>query len=233
MIRSLSCVVPAFNEARNIGAVVEDLLIAARRVAPDAHEVIVVDDGSTDGTRDVIEAAARRDAAVVPLIHERNLGVAATTRDGFAAARYDWIFYVDGDGQFRIDELERLVPLCAEADLVAGYRIDRADPVHRRMNAALYNRLLRLLFRLPIRDVNCAFKLIRRDRLLELECRSESAFFLAEFMIWAQRAGLKIAEAGVHHRPRRFEDPTGARPSVVVPALFDVLRCRLGRGAWR
>lgn len=233
MISSLSCVVPAFNEERNIVAVVEGLLRAACRVSPGAHEVIVVDDGSGDGTRRVVSGLAEREPAVRLLHHPTNRGVASATRTGFRAARNDWVLYVDGDGQFDADDLDRLAPLTETADLVAGYRVDRADPPHRRWNAALYNRLLRLLFGVVVRDVNCAFKLLRRDRLAALECRSDSAFFLAELVIRAQRAGLRIVEAPVHHRPRRYESSSGARPSVVVPALVDALRCRFGRGAWR
>ncbi len=233
MIESLSCVVPAYNEARNIEGVVRDLLRAARRVAPRAHEVIVVDDGSVDGTGDVIDALARAEPSVRALHHPENRGVAAATRDGLVAARHDWILYVDGDGQFDAADLDRLAPLAAAADVVAGVRAERADPAHRRLNAALYNRLLRLLFRLPVRDVNCAFKLLRRERLPTLDCRSDSAFFLAELLIRADRAGLRFAEAPVTHRPRRFETPSGARPSVVVPALVDAVCCRFRWGAWR
>ncbi len=232
MIDSLSVVIPAWNEAQNIGRVVSDCVATAARVAA-RFEVIVVDDGSDDGTGEIIDGLAAADRRVVALHHERNRGIAAATRTGFAAACQEYVFYVDGDGQFDVREIDLLLPFCREFDLVVGRRASRADPWQRRWNARLYNGLLRRLFGLHVHDVNCAFKLLRREVLARLDCRSTSAFYLAELVIRAQRAGFRIREVEVHHYPRRFGSPSGARPGVALKALCSLLSFWLRRGAAR
>lgn len=230
MIDSLSVVIPCWNEAQNIGRVAGDCVAMAERVA-ERFEIIVVDDGSDDGTAEIVDGLAAADGRIVALHHPENRGIAAATQSGFAAARHDFVFYVDGDGQFDVREIDLLLPYCRDFDLVVGRRANRADPWHRRWNARLYNGLLRRLFHLRVRDVNCAFKLLRREVLARLDCRSTSAFYLAELLIRAQRAGLEIREVAVRHYPRRFETPSGARPGVVLKALRDLLLFWLREGA--
>src|SRR5204862_2806459 len=137
------------------------------RVA-EAHELIVVDDGSRDGTRGVAELAAAEDSRIRVLVHQRNAGYGAAVSTGVTAARLAWVFLTDADLQFDVMELERLLPLAPDYDLLCGYRIDRADALHRRANGAAWNALVRRLFDIPVRDVDCAFKLMRRDLIQSL-----------------------------------------------------------------
>src|SRR4051794_39667636 len=187
----LSIVLPCHDEAANVGRAIAEATRAAERVA-EAHELIVVDDGSRDGTRGVAELAASEDSRIRVLVHQRNSGYGAALSTGFAAARLAWVFVTDADLQFDILELERFLPLAPDYDLLCGYRIARADGLHRRANAAAWNRLVRTLFDIPVRDVDCAFKLMRRELVQQLELVSDGAMVSTELLARAQRAGARI-----------------------------------------
>ena len=230
MIPSLSIVIPAFNEAGAIVGVVRDCLDAGEAVT-DKLEIIVVNDGSDDGTGQIIDRLATEDPRIIALHHPLNQGVGAATRNGFAAARHDSIFYIDGDGQFDPREIQLLLPYWKQFDFVVGYRKNRADPLHRLLNARLYNWLLKKVFGLPIRDVNCAFKLIRTESLHRLRCRATTAFYLAEFVISAARAGMTFQEVPVHHFRRTSDVQSGGQPRVILKCMWNLLCYRLL--AWR
>ncbi len=218
---------PCFNEEANVSDAVAEARAAARAVAHD-HEVIVVDDGSSDRTRAIAEAlalAARGHVRVVA--HERNRGYGAAVRSGLQAARMDWILLTDGDRQFDVAEVADLAPLTREADIVAGFRIQRMDPLHRRMNAAAWNWLVRRCFAVPVRDVDCAFKLMRRSLVQRLDLSAEGAMVSTELVAKASARGAHIVEVGVHHRPRvagdverrlAAGDPAGVRRARGDPA---------------
>jgi glycosyltransferase involved in cell wall biosynthesis len=217
-LASLSVVLPCFDEVENVAAAVAQAHVAAAAHAV-RHEVIVVDDGSSDGTGTVAAALASADPTVRVVTHEVNRGYGAAVRSGFAATRSDWVLLTDGDLQFDLAELAELVALAPDHDLVAGYRIDRADPAGRRAAARAWNALVRRSFGVGVRDVDCAFKLLRGDRLRALPLTSDGAMVSTELVVLAQRAGWRIAEVGVHHRPRTAGAPSGGDPSVVLRAL--------------
>jgi glycosyltransferase involved in cell wall biosynthesis len=197
----LSLVFPAFNEAANIReAVGSALAYLARRTG----EVVVVNDGSGDETGALLDGLTRQHPDRVRAIHHpKNLGYAAALRDGFLAARGDWVFYTDADNQFDLAEIDRLWALREGMDLVVGYRLDRKDPPFRLFTARVWNLMIRALFGLRgVRDVDCAFKLFRRGFFDIVAIRSSGFLVDAELLVKAQRAGLKITETGVHHRPR-------------------------------
>lgn len=228
MIDGISFVIPAYNEVGNIGQVIADCLNTAQRISRH-YEIIIVDDGSMDGTTGRIREMALTNPDIVMIRHENNMGVGAATRDGLASARYPYVFYMDGDGQFDVREIERLLPYHQDYDFVVGYRTSRADPGHRRFNTFLYNSLIKILFRLPVRDVNCAFKLIKRESLRRLSASSHSAFYLAEILVAAKRQGMSFMEIAVSHYPRKTGRPTGAKPNVMAEAIKDCLIYRLKR----
>jgi glycosyltransferase involved in cell wall biosynthesis len=214
----LSIVLPCHDEGANIGRAIAEATRAAERVA-EAHELLVVDDGSRDGTRGVAELASTEDARVRVLVHQRNAGYGAALSTGFMAARLAWVFLTDADLQFDLMELERFLPLAPDHDLICGYRIARADPLYRRANGAAWNALVRSLFDLPVRDVDCAFKLMRRELVQRLDLVSDGAMVSTELLARAQRAGARIAEVGVTHRPRVAGRASGANPHVVLGAF--------------
>jgi glycosyltransferase involved in cell wall biosynthesis len=194
-------------------------------IAP-SFEVIIVDDGSRDGTAVEAERLATDNEQVRYVGHATNRGYGEALRSGFHAARMEAVAYTDGDRQFDIAELSQLWPLLAGADVVAGYRLKRADPVHRRFIAWTYHRLLRLLFGLRVHDVDCGFKLMRSEVARAVEPRSGGAFFSAEFLLRAQHRGFRVAEVGVTHYPRAWGRPKGATPAVVLRTVREMLALR-------
>ena len=221
----LSVVLPCFNEIDNVAEAIDQAGVAARRVAV-RHEVIVVDDGSRDGTGDRARVLAERDPAVRVLVHGRNLGYGAALRSGIAAAQMPWTLLADADLQFDLGDLDRLVRLAGSTDLIIGRRTQRGDPLHRRLYGAAWNGLVRLAFRLPVRDVDCAFKLARTDVLKSLELKSTGATISPELVARSIASGARIAEVAVGHRARRAGRPTGARLDVMFRALRELIALR-------
>lgn len=226
----LSLFFPCHNEAENLEALVTEALTALPALAA-RYEVILVDDGSRDDTAGVAERLVERHGGVVRLVrHEVNRGYGGALRSGFAAARYRHLAYTDGDRQFRVADLSKLVD-CAEATsapVVIGYRLRRADPPLRTMYATIYRFANRVWFGLRVRDVDCAAKLFQRDALRGIRVRSDGAFFSAELLIRLHLAGVNIGEVGVPHYPRTAGSPTGARLSVITRAVRDFWSLRLG-----
>jgi glycosyltransferase involved in cell wall biosynthesis len=211
-------VLPCYDEAANVADAVAEATSAARRCSR-THEVIVVDDGSGDGTAALVEGIAVIDDAVRLVSHPHNLGYGAAVRSGIAATRLPWVLLTDGDLQFRLDELESMLPLARESDLVAGYRVGRADSAGRRAAAYAWNALIRATFDVTIRDVDCAFKLMRGDAVRALALQSEGAMISTELLVRARAAGWRIVEQPVHHRPRTAGRSSGGSPRVVVRAF--------------
>jgi glycosyltransferase involved in cell wall biosynthesis len=224
-LRGLSIVLPCHDEAENIERAVDEAMAAGELVA-DAHEVIVVDDGSTDDTRRLAEDLSFSDPRVRVLVHETNRGYGAAVRTGLAAARLEWVFLTDADLQFDLRELTRFAPVAPSCDIVAGYRVHRADPPHRLINAAAWNRLVRRTFDLDLHDVDCAFKLMRRELVQSLPLSAEGAMVSTELVARARLAGARIVELGVGHRPRAAGRPSGASPRVVVRAFRELRAVR-------
>ena len=234
-LQELSLFFPCHNEADNLEGLVADALAALPALAT-TYEVILVDDGSRDDTATVAERIVQRHGGVVRLVrHEANRGYGGALRSGFAAARYEHLAYTDGDRQFRVADLARLVTCAKEtrAPVVIGYRLQRADPPLRLIYATVYRIANRVWFGLRVRDVDCAAKLFHRDALRGINVHSDGAFFSAELLIRLRVAGVKIAEVGVPHYPRTAGSPTGARVSVIIRAVRDFWSLRIGLWANR
>ncbi len=228
-LRSLSFFFPAYNEEATVEAVVREGLAKLPRFADDI-EVVVIDDGSTDRTGEVADRVAAEDARVRVVHHRPNRGYGGAVRAGLVSATREHVFFTDGDLQFDLDDLERLLPQLERADVVIGYREKRADPPKRLFIAWVYNTLIRVLFLAPFRDVDCAFKLFDRDvftRVPLSRVRSNGAFFSPELLLVLRAAGVRIEQVGVRHFPRRFGEEKGATLRVVLRAVRDLLRLRL------
>jgi glycosyltransferase involved in cell wall biosynthesis len=226
----LSYFFPAHDEEANVGGLVEEALATLPTLA-ETFEVIVVDDGSRDGTRAIADRLTEARPGVVRAVHHpANLGYGAALRSGLRAARYDLIAFTDGDRQFRVADLGRLLERLDGSDhpeVVVGYRIKRADPPLRTLYARLYHLANRLFFGLRVRDVDCAAKVFRREALRGIRVESGGAFFSAELLVQLRAAGRPIAEVGVPHHPRTAGSASGARPTVVLRAVRDFWSLRL------
>ena len=224
----LSYFFPAHNEAANLRGLVEEALATLPGLA-ERFEIVIVNDGSKDATPAIADELAAAHPEVRAVHHATNLGYGAALRSGFAAARLDTLALTDGDRQFKVEDLGRLIVRfqAGGADAVVGYRIKRADPLVRTVYAKLYRLANRIWFGLDVRDVDCACKLFTRSSLEGVNVESGGAFFSAELLIKLRARGRRIAEVGVPHYPRTAGSPSGARPSVIFRAVRDFWALRL------
>jgi glycosyltransferase involved in cell wall biosynthesis len=202
MTQGISVFFPAYNDEASIAGLVADAL-ALLPTLTDDFEVIVVNDGSTDGTARVLDALARAEPRLRVVHHEVNRGYGAALRTGFASATKEFVFYTDGDGQYDVRELLLLRPLLVDGvDIVNGYKVQRADGWQRKALGAAYNGLAHLLFSIPIRDVDCDFRLLRRRAVERVELVSSSGSICVELVHKLHRSGCVFAEVPVRHLPR-------------------------------
>lgn len=220
-LKELSVFFPFYNEEANIAAQTKQALKIIPQFA-EKFEIILVDDGSADKTGQIGQKLAADHPNVVLVSHSKNRGYGGALKSGFRKAKYEWIFFSDGDRQFDLKEIGRLLPFADQADLVIGYRQKRADTPIRLINAKLFNLLIRLLFGLKVTDIDCAFKLIKKEVVNSLELKSDGALISSELLIKAQKAGYKIAQTPVSHYPRKIGSPTGANPRVIFKAFYDI-----------
>jgi glycosyltransferase involved in cell wall biosynthesis len=212
---SISAMFPCYNDADTIGGLVDDVY-AALEPLTERLEVIVVNDGSRDGSREVLEALAAERPWLRPIHHEVNRGYGGALISGFTAARHDWIFYTDGDAQYDASEAALLVPLATEAvDIVQGYKIGRGDSWYRKVIGRCYHHTVKLLFRLPVRDTDCDFRLFRRQLIVDRPLTSTSGVICVEMMRSFTERGARFVETPVHH----YHRPSGRSQFFRLPAI--------------
>jgi len=225
-VTELSVVLPAYNEEPNIDRVVRQVMAYLDLTGID-YEILPVNDGSRDRTGEILAALQGEFPRVRPQTHPQNRGYGAALRTGFDAAVKRYVFYMDGDGQFDINDLDKLLPLATEEVIVTGFRIERRDPFVRRLNARLFGGwLVRVMLGVYVKDLNCAFKLIPKRLFTTVKLESTGALINAELYGRAIRAGFGIREVGVHHYPRELGVQTGAHLSVIFRAFYDLFRLR-------
>jgi glycosyltransferase involved in cell wall biosynthesis len=222
---SVSAVLPAYNEEENLPRTTRAAVDALTRLTSD-FEVIIVDDGSRDATAAVASKLAEEMPRVRLVAHGVNQGYGQALATGFASATKDLVFFTDSDGQFVLDELERLLAEIDNADLVIGYRAPRRDPFVRWLNAQGWNTLINALFGYTAKDVDCAFKLFRRSILDAVTVQSRGATFSAEFLVRARANGFRVVEVPVTHLPRVAGQATGAKPKVILRAFKELIAFR-------
>jgi glycosyltransferase involved in cell wall biosynthesis len=198
----------------------------------DRWEIIPVNDGSKDKTGEIIDRLAKADPNVRPVHHEKNKGYGGAVISGYNAAKGDFVFFTDGDLQFDLRELTLLIEKLDEGDLVLGYRKNRRDPLQRKLNAFMWGSLVKSLFHFKVRDVDCAFKLIKRRVIDKVKLSAEGALVSTELLARANKAGFRFVEVGVTHYPRTAGTQTGAKLSVILKAFRELFKLygRIKRG---
>jgi len=199
--KSISVFFPAYNDWGTIASMIV-LVVRTLEELTDDYEVIIVNDASPDHTHVILEELGQRYPCLRWIKHEFNRGYGGALRSGFAAARSQWIFYTDGDAQYDVRQLRDLWDRRSGVDLVNGYKIQRSDPWYRAVVGTLYHRLVKTLFRLPVRDVDCDFRLIRRHVFDRIALTEDSGLICTELMTKVHMAGFRIAEVPVHHYHR-------------------------------
>lgn len=221
-IGSLSVFFPCFNDAPTIAGLVRTVTATLESLGI-AHEVIVVNDGSSDGSLAVLEELRAEIPVLRTVDHGVNRGYGAALRSGFAAARGEWVFYTDGDGQYDPAEVEQLIAqVDGGVDVVQGWKLGRNDSALRAVIGRVYHHTVRLLFGLPVRDTDCDFRLIRSSALERVALRHSSGVICVEMLHKLDRAGARFTEVGVHHYARPFGRSQFFRVGRVARSLLDV-----------
>lgn len=227
-LSSVSFFCPAYHDEGNLPMLIP-AVVAFLQTITDVFEVIIVEDGSPDGTGLVADELASRFPQVRVIHHPKNLGYGATLRDGFLSARHDYVMYTDGDMQYDVTEFLPRLSLLENNDIISGYAIAKNVSFRRRIQSFTYNLLLFLLFGAWYRDANCSMKIFKRKALDAINIRSVSAFIDAEMLIKAKRQGFRIGWFPVHHLPRMTGVASGSNFSVIADTIRDMVLFRLGR----
>jgi glycosyltransferase involved in cell wall biosynthesis len=222
---SLSVFYPCYNEEANVVRTTEAALKACRRMADD-FEIIIVNDGSKDRTAELADELAAKYPEVRAVHNNPNLGYGGALQRGYREASKTWVFYTDGDGQFDFEEIDKLLPLLEEYDAVSAYRLNRKDPLVRKINAFCWTTLVNLVFGMRIRDIDCAFKIFPTELFRQIEMKSMGALIDAEVLARATRLGYRIGQVGVHHYARLEGEQTGANLKVILRAFKELFKLR-------
>lgn len=198
--KSISVFLPAFNEEENINLCVLSVKRYLNRRFKD-YEILVISSGSTDSTEKKVKELAKKDKRIKS-IHHKKIGYGRALRAGFANSSKELIFYTDADNQFNIEEMDKLLPLLSSYDIVAGFRINRQNPLMRIFIANVYNMLIRVLFNLKVRDIDASFKLYKREVFNNMRLKANTGLIDAEILIKAKKNGFSIGQIGVTHYPR-------------------------------
>ncbi len=221
----LSVFYPCHNEEANVERVTEAALAACSEVSDD-FEIIIINDGSSDRTKELTDALADRIPQVRAIHQWPSRGYGGALQRGFREATKDWVFYTDGDGQFDFAELKKLIPLLSDCEIVSCYRSNRQDPLIRKLNGWAWTWLVNLVFGMKVRDVDCAFKLYPRKLFDEIEMQSTGALIDAEILARATNLGYKIGQTSVVHYARVSGEQSGANIKVVLRAFVELFRLR-------
>ena len=225
-IDSISVFLPCLNEEQNLLPLIEKahqfLAIYSNK-----HEIIVVDDGSTDNTVVAIKKISKKIPNIKLIHHSNNLGYGAAIQSGIQASQYKWIFFTDGDGQFNIQELEQFIPYTHNFKSIIGYRTNRAEGSIRAFNAGIFKLFIDIIFRVSVKDIDCAFKLFEANTIKSLDLNSTGAMISAELLYKLKKNHVQFKQLPVTHYPRIHGSPTGNSPSVIIKAGVEAIKLYL------
>ena len=226
---NLSIILPAYNEEKNIENTVRSVGSFIEGLNLEDYEIIVVNDGSNDKTGDIVKSLIKTIPNLKLVEHFPNKGYGGALRAGFANASKEWIFFMDSDGQFDFKEIQLLIKEQREkvADIVVGYRVKRSDNFMRKLNAFGWGLVVSILFGYLARDIDCAFKLFKREILSKIIIDTDGAMVTTEFLAGAKARGYKIVEIPVSHFPRKAGVSTGADIRVIIKAFRDLFKFRI------
>lgn len=225
-LESLSVFFPIYNEVANLAPLID----SAEAIIPSLakkYECILINDGSDDGSEETASSLIKDKKNWRLVSHQKNLGYGEVLKTGIREAKHEWLFFSDGDLQFDLKELRGFLPYTDKFAAIIGYRHKRAEGFRRSLNARLFKIYIDLLFRIHVKDIDCAFKLIRTNLLKKLQLNSGSAFTSSEILYRLKKAGVKFKEMPVTHYPRRYGQATGADVKVIMKACLQALKTYL------
>ncbi len=220
VLSSLSVFFPVFNEEKNLVSLIEETDESIKSVA-EKYELIIVNDGSNDASLEIATKLAKQFAHLKIVNHEKNLGYGAALKSGITAAQYEWTFFTDADLQFDIQQLKDFLPFVTENEVIIGFRKNRAEGLLRSLNARLFKTYIDVLFRLHVKDIDCAFKLFKTSTVQAIELESSGAFTTSELLYKLKKKGIKFQQVPVDHYKRRYGKPTGAALKVIIKGVWE------------
>lgn len=226
-MESISAFFPCYNDAGSIGNVVEKAIKTLKKITPN-YEVIVVDDGSSDGSQEILVKLKKKHKNLRLIFHASNRGYGGALRSGFDNAKKELVFYTDGDGQYDINELKNLASLMTEdVDFVNGIKIFRKDAFIRILAGNLYNFVMRWVFWLPVFDVDCDFRLIRRKIIKKIKLRCSSGAICVELVKKSQNAGARFFQVSVRHYERLHGSSQFFKINRIIQTWYELLLLRI------
>jgi glycosyltransferase involved in cell wall biosynthesis len=214
---------PAYYDEKNIPRVVEKAIELFERIADD-YEIFIIEDGSPDRTGEVADELAAKYEKVQAVHHEVNRGYGAALQTGFQrATKFEWVCFTDGDDQYDIRDLEKMLPYLDECDAVISYRQHNANNRIRIFISIAYNIFVRVLFGVPYKDISCSLKIFRRKQLDRVRITSVSPFIDAEIILKMHRLGCRIREVGIRSYPRLYGKSTALRLKSFTKTILDML----------
>ncbi len=227
-LSSLSFFCPAYHDERNLPVLIPYVAKFLSEITA-VYEIVIVHDGSPDKTGEVADALAEKFPNVRVIHHPKNLGYGVTLHDGFLAAKYDYVMYTDGDNQYDVREFLPHLHLLETSDVLSGYVTQKALSFRRKIQSEVYNWLIRILFFVWCRDINCAMKIYKREVLDSISIKSSSCFIDAEMILKAKKGGFKVAQFPVTHYPRTEGLASGSKMGVIVATVVEMIKYRFGR----
>ena len=229
---SLSLFYPCYNEEKNVETSITKALEVLPKYAQ-TYEVLIINDGSRDKTKELAENIAKINPRVKVITHEVNKGYGGALKTGFANAQYDWVFFTDGDLQFDLNQLANFLPHTQNYQVIIGYRKIRAEGKKRAFVVRIYKLMVDILFGLYVKDIDCAFKLIGREALTDINLESDGMFINAELLIKLKNKGYNFKQLPVDHFSRKHGRPTGSNLKVIIRGLKETfgfyLQSKFGR----
>lgn len=223
-LSSLSIFFPALNDAKSLPDLIEKATKTAENFTSD-FEILVIDNGSSDETREVLDKLKNTNKNLHPLYFDKALGYGGALSEGFKNSKKDWVFYTDSDGQYDPSELTLLInKLDEKIDVVNGYKINRSDSIARKIVGGIYNSTMHVLYSLPIRDVDCDFRLINNKLAKKIKLEAKSGLVCLELVVKLKEKGARFVEVPVHHYPRKHGKSTVLNVGHLSFALFEHLK---------
>lgn len=224
-LSSVSFFCPAYNDEENLPILIPRVSLFLNDIT-DTFEIIIVHDGGSDRTGEVADELAKKLPHVRVIHHPKNLGYGTTLRDGFFASKYDYVMYTDGDNQYDVEEFKPYLHLLEDADAISGYVRQKAVSSGRKIQSFCFNTVIKILFCVNLKDVNCSMKMYKKKVIDGMEIKSSSAFIDAEMLIRAKRAGFGIKQFPVTHFVRTGGVASGSKPSVILSTVGDMVKFR-------
>lgn len=221
-LSSISAFIPCYNEEKNLKPMIDAFLAVLPQIAL-KYEIIIINDGSRDRTGKIADTLAQSNPKIKVIHHPANLGYGLSLRSGFTAAQFEWTFFTDGDRQFNLSELHSFIPYTHDYSVIIGFRHKRAEGGLRSFNARLFKLFIDLLFRVHVKDIDCAFKLIRTDLLHSIEFTSTGAMISSELLYRLKKKHQPFKQLPVTHYPRTWGKPTGSNLGVIARAGFEAI----------